>query len=667
MLRGSLVVALAAMPSLARADEPVHRIEELSLEDLLNKTVEVTAQQPQNLRESVGVITVVTHDEMVRSGARDLMDVLQRVPGFQVAEDLLNVADVGFRGMWGHEGKVLLLIDGMPINDLLYGNNYLGNEYPVDQMERVEIIRGPGSVIYGGTAELAVINVITRDAGAIGIASASVMYGQTTKNFERRDISVQLAHVIDAKQNFAVTLGAFFGQGNRTEKDYTDAFGTTVNLDDQERMNPHYVNFGLTFDKLKVRALYDVYHTDSEAGYDAVQPYAYSKDFKWMIGSATYDYAVMPELTLTPTFQYFNESPWNAASVSSPYHSDITVQRFFGGLTGSWNVRSDLNILAGVSAYHDHAHDNDPNEGAFGTTTQDAFYNDYSVFAQGLYSGTIGHIALGARYENHDQSGGAFVPRAAYTKTFGAFHVKALAAQSFRAPVSGDLAATQVLPGVTILPEKTTSLELEVGYKISDLMFAALNVFDTKIKNPIVYDDNLLYHNFPQTGSRGVEATWRLQHPHGWAEATYSFYTTTNDVGSDGLPHGINQVPNYVIPGHNNSMLGFANHKLTLVGNIDVAAHFSIAPSIVFLSKRFAETSYDSTAMVGTYTQVGPDARINLYAMYHDLGTRYLDLGVGLYNLTNDRNELIQPYNSFKAPLPTSGRSVLARLSYAFK
>ena len=102
--RGWLVVALAALPTLAYADEPVHRIEELSLDDLLAKTVDVTAQKPQNLRESVGVITVVTHDEMVRTGARDLMDVLQRVPGFQMAEDLLNVVDVGFRGMWGHEG-----------------------------------------------------------------------------------------------------------------------------------------------------------------------------------------------------------------------------------------------------------------------------------------------------------------------------------------------------------------------------------------------------------------------------------------------------------------------------------------------------------------------------------------------------------------------------------
>src|SRR5579863_3967475 len=119
-----VVLWVLAVAGVARADDAdKHNIEEISLEDLLSSQVDVTAQRPQNIRESIGVITVITHDEIVRTGARDLADVLMRVPGFQIGYDILNVTDVAVRGMWGHEGKVLLLMDGIQMNEILYGTN----------------------------------------------------------------------------------------------------------------------------------------------------------------------------------------------------------------------------------------------------------------------------------------------------------------------------------------------------------------------------------------------------------------------------------------------------------------------------------------------------------------------------------------------------------------
>ncbi len=144
------------------------------LELLLDAKVDVATRTSKSMRETPAVVTLVTRDEIAASGARTLADVLMTVPGFGFGVDVGQVVGVGFRGNWGHEGKVLLRIDGLELNETLYSTLQFGNHFPVDEIERVEIIRGPGSVIYGGYAELAVINVVSRkDAGGRGGGQAA--------------------------------------------------------------------------------------------------------------------------------------------------------------------------------------------------------------------------------------------------------------------------------------------------------------------------------------------------------------------------------------------------------------------------------------------------------------------------------------------------------------
>src|SRR5262249_55985153 len=137
-------------------------VQQLSLADLLDTQVDVASKKPQTTRETPGIVTVITRADILNSGARDLLDVMVLVPGFAPGVDVEGVVDLGVRGQWGHEGKILLLIDGQPMNELLYSTIQLANHYPLESIDRIEVIRGPGSAIYGGYAELAVINIITR-------------------------------------------------------------------------------------------------------------------------------------------------------------------------------------------------------------------------------------------------------------------------------------------------------------------------------------------------------------------------------------------------------------------------------------------------------------------------------------------------------------------------
>src|SRR5881628_3388115 len=108
-------IVVASSPALAD-DVAIKDITDVSLDDLLQTDVDVASKVPTTFREVPGVITVVTREEIMDSGARDLEDVLQLVPGFSLGVDVEGVTDVGVRGNWGHEGKVLLLIDGQQMN-----------------------------------------------------------------------------------------------------------------------------------------------------------------------------------------------------------------------------------------------------------------------------------------------------------------------------------------------------------------------------------------------------------------------------------------------------------------------------------------------------------------------------------------------------------------------
>src|SRR5947209_7894913 len=106
-------------------------MELFELNDLLTRDVAVASQKSSTLREAPGVVTVVSREEIQSSGARDLIDVLSLVPGFWFGVDVEGVVDVGLRGVWAHEGKTLLLVDGVEMNELLYSNNELFNHYPL--------------------------------------------------------------------------------------------------------------------------------------------------------------------------------------------------------------------------------------------------------------------------------------------------------------------------------------------------------------------------------------------------------------------------------------------------------------------------------------------------------------------------------------------------------
>lgn len=635
--------------------EDIQDIQEVSLEALLDSQVDIATIKAQTTRETAGIVTVITREEIVNSGARDIIDVLAMVPGFSFGVDVQGTVGIGVRGNWGHEGKVLLLVDGQEMNELLYSTNALGARYPVDQIQRIEIIRGPGSAIYGGFAELAVINIITRGATELNGMAASISYGQMQRGLGRRTLSLSYGEKYES--GLSVAISGFVGQGNRSDGVYTDFEGTSFSSANNSADNPLFFNLGIGYRGLKARLIYDDYTFGGQDEYGTVGPGPLNAHFRSFIADARYELKLNEKLTLIPRVNFRHQTPWNYTDDQMrEVFFDKSVMRVLGSVMASYDIIEGLNLLGGAEVYHDYATLNSMDlvgsQSLFGDQTN-VSYENVTGLVQALYNSPIANFTAGARYEYHSQFGGSFVPRAAITKVKGRFHAKLLAAQAFRAPGIENINLNQ-----DIKPERTTVFEAEVGYRLTDHMFVAANAYDITIKKPIVYDydpvsASEIYLNYDQTGTRGVEAEFKLRYPRGYASANYSYYTAD----------GKNKVPVYEVPTDDGVMLAFPNHKVTLNGNLNVWRTLSVNASLIGISERWGYLYGDAmgTPMLG---KVDASLLVNAYAMYRDLGVKGLDVGVGGFNLLGQSVPYLQPYNGGHAPLPSSSREIVGRISY---
>ena len=162
------VIAIFTLTATAVAEEKTKDLSDASLEELSNIQVYSASKHMQSASEAPASVTVVSSDEIQKFGYRNLADILRSVPGFYVTYDrdytFVGVRGFGRLGDWN--SRILVLIDGHRINNNVLGQAMLGNEFlvDVDMIDRVEIVCGPSSSLYGANAFFAVINVITRTA-----------------------------------------------------------------------------------------------------------------------------------------------------------------------------------------------------------------------------------------------------------------------------------------------------------------------------------------------------------------------------------------------------------------------------------------------------------------------------------------------------------------------
>ena len=139
---------------------------ELSLEELMSVEVTSVSKKKQKLSESAAAIFVITQDDIRRSGVTSIPEALRMVPGIQVARGSNNQWNISARGFNERfTNKLLVLIDGRTIyNSLFAGVTWETQDTMLEDIDRIEVIRGPGGALWGVNAVNGVINIITKQA-----------------------------------------------------------------------------------------------------------------------------------------------------------------------------------------------------------------------------------------------------------------------------------------------------------------------------------------------------------------------------------------------------------------------------------------------------------------------------------------------------------------------
>lgn len=616
--------------------------EESEFQKILNKKAKTGSLTEMSSREMPGIMSVVTRDEIVLSGARDLVDVLRLVPGFDVSQDLQFVLGLSLRGAWANEGKILFMVDGQPYNDLLYQTTPVGNHFPVENIERIEIIRGPGSAIYGGSAEYGVINIITRAAESLDGVHVYGVGGLHKNAIGRQNAGFSVAR----KSNIDWDLSFFTGKSIVSDQLYQDLYyeDEPQDLSETSFAKPFNISGGIKKDGFHARVYFDRYKT--------ADPFDFAS-FQQALGNLSYKININDKFSVTPRFNYINQIPWAYGEVESEsVDFKIKTERYHGEIASHYAFSRKLNLDGGLVYYHDRAADL-LNQGSFGDNNAFSM-NNAALYLQGLYKARLFNITGGFRYEYSPTFGSAVAPRMALTKKIENLHFKALYSHSFRTPSIQNI---NLALYEAIDPEKSRVYELEIGYQLTPEMLFTINGFHNSTRDIITYyyessNDEEWYENSDKSGTKGIEMNYGYRSSFGFLNVAYSY--------SEALPG--NTTEKYQTHGHNRQFIGQLRHKMTANALLKVSRQLSVNSSVICGGRRFAFTDIDEgeNPVAGT---LDPYLLLNAYVQYSNL-VNGLDLGLGVFDILNEKPSFAQPFNGDYAPVPGRSSEWIVKVAY---
>lgn len=197
------------------------RLSDVSLEELMNIEVSSVSRKEQKLNQTAAAVYVVTQEDIRRSGANSIPEALRMVPGLQVAQIDGSKWAISARGFAGRfANKMLVLIDGRSVYNMLYsGVFWEQNDIVLEDVDRIEVIRGPGATMWGANAVNGVINIITKTAKQTQGNLVSTSVG----NVEQPSVAARHGGRIGNRAHYR-TYTKYSNRGNMRQADGSSAY-----------------------------------------------------------------------------------------------------------------------------------------------------------------------------------------------------------------------------------------------------------------------------------------------------------------------------------------------------------------------------------------------------------------------------------------------------------
>jgi len=636
-------------------------LEELEREqkkDNSEASVSVAGFTTTTLRESAGIVTLITADEIQKMGARDVTDVIRTVQGFEVTLDVIPVLVV--RGNGANEGKILFLIDGQVINDISLGYCMIFQRFPVYNIERIEIIRGAGSAIYGGQAGLAVINIITKKVANNQEVGFSTTMGATGNAWSRGVLEGYA--LTKLKNGLLIDLSASYNYGKQTDRNYTGGiYNTYVDNATSSALTSNNFNIGLRYKQFSLRFVQNKYFiVNPHFGNSKIN---ISGNFLTM----GYVFNMTPQLSLHTKASFKQQVPYYFSDIpDSPPSLGITGKlrsleaanmlenRVLGNFYALYKPWESLTISAGVEAFHDKS-------SYFATTytfrdsSRVAQFNNIGAFAEVNLRSKIANVTLGARVDKYGSVLPVVVPRIAITRAFEKLHFKALYTEAFKSPSIHNIRFASI--GSSILPERFRLIEFETGLKIGDKLQLNANLYDIVIQNAITRRDlgttNFEFINTGDIGTQGIEGEARYRTEKMDIQFGYSFYRVSKNSKEREIP---------TLP---TVFSGVPAQKATLRISRELTENLSANVTFMYLTNKFRV----SDLRPGFIEQYSNEQHLNINFQYKNFILKNLTFMFGCYNALDQKQYFLSWKRDFSAEvyLPSQGREFLVKLMYNIK
>jgi outer membrane cobalamin receptor len=621
------------------------------LQSLLNTPVAVASVKELTLTESPAIITVITREDISRFGLRYLSDISRLVPGIAFGCDVLGVVGMGVRNNWAHEGKVLLMLDGIEWHEELYATLQFGNHYSLDNIEKIEIIRGPGSVRYGGTASLMVINLISAKNENTSFLSLRGHLSTMGSTPAERGGSVTVA---SGNSRSGFMLNSRFSRDIRSNQTYTDVFGNSYEMKGSSGIENTFLHLIATHDQWNFKCMFDDYRLQSRDGYQEISEQAYPVYFQNMIARLD------KKLTLSsfewrPYVQYKRQAPWTVDYPNNEIMPDeiIYFNRLEAGSQCVYSVHDYHSLEAGVTFMSESAFT--PPHGVAYFSEQGGRFNNENVafFLQSLSRLGRWTLAPGVRFNYNSRYQHSWVPRIALARSWQKLYAKTMVSRSFRTPSIMNIHANPY-----IRPEYATVMELEAGYAFLPFSVLSANVYRMVVEDPITYfydDVNQSdgYVNDGRAGTKGIELSFSHHFPASKLALNASFSRPVSTYS-----HDLHQ-----IPGSRSHLLGFAPFTANVNYSCNLWRWMTLWAATSYASRSYGIDRLNSQGEP-VLKQYPPQVLFHTGLHFFLNRSKQWKVSLMVNNVLNTDQRYIQPYRSLHAPLPGKGREWLLSLTY---
>ncbi|MES2824883.1 MAG: TonB-dependent receptor [Pseudomonadota bacterium] len=536
-----IVIACAVLGSVlpATAKTAVNYLN-MSLEELTQVIVTSSTLTEESLKTVPASITVFTRQQIQQLGVNTLEELMNYVPGYQ--SYLSDMGGITYssrsRRVANGNREVLILLDGQRlIHDSLGVSSYTDGDLPLDNVERIEFLRGPGSAIYGANAFMGVINIITTN----NVSKASVSGG----NNHQRRASLNLNH--EFTNGLQASLFAHSSKTNSGRSHFYDSFSKTTMAGDQQEnganniyLRANWADWSLHLrhvDRL-VQQGYSLGNvSDKDSLVDSYSDiyalhYSTSVNEQWKFNSRLYKtpYEIIVRGKVAAVGRVSNlifagnESgienhlQWQEGNANALIGADFSRYAMDNALAQSWLLIPDNSFVSAPSQLKTDRH-------------LSAVYGQW----QHAITPQLNYI-LGVRYDDYSDVKSYTSPRLGFiwqhnsSSTF-----KLLYGEAFRAPARNELylrnnSSQEGNPNLH--PEYSRTAELIWSYAKKNHYFS-VSLFNTDILDSIAITNTLprQFVNFQQQRLNGLEMEYKWELTHEWQAATTLSHIFNSDVG----------------------------------------------------------------------------------------------------------------------------------------